>query len=397
MKILITSIVDLQKTAHNRLHQMVKHLGQNHDITVLSVNDWWKAKQTNVKLYSPSFKATFQAINIKYLTEYRLSPILQEIFSVVALNRILKEIDYAKFDVHLNYSTLISGYFVARKLKSARINTIYDMADDLPEMIRNSPQIPSVIRPLGRLVGSIMVSRNIRLSRKIVCTTDSLRDSYHVPQDKFELVPNGVDTELFKQCAPQPLRNKLGIETDFVVGYVGVLREWVDFEPVFSALKHLEVKYPNMKVLIVGEEGGYGKTKRLARKHEILNKAVFTGTVPYNQVPEYISCMDVCLIPFRANAVSDNALPLKLFEYMACEKPVICSQLTSIAQAVDGKVLYASNEKEYRDNLIALYENRQLRQRMGAEGRKFVEQSYNWSTITSGFETILTQVAGGRK
>lgn len=391
MRILITSIVDLQKTAHNRLHQIVKHLGKNHDITVLSINDWWKAKQTNVKLYSPSFKATFQAINIKYLTEYRLSPILQEIFSAVALNKILKQIDSAKFDVHLNYNTLISGYFVAKKLKSARINTIYDMADDLPEMIRNSPQIPSVLRPLGKLVGTIMVGRNIRLSQKIVCTTDSLRDSYHVPQDKFEFVPNGVDTELFKQCSSQPLRNKLGIETDFVVGYVGVLREWVDFEPVFSALKHLEVKYPNMKVLIVGEEGGYGKIKRLARKHEILNKVVFTGTVPYNQVPEYISCMDVCLIPFRANAVSDNALPLKLFEYMACEKPVICSKLVSISQAVNNTVLYASNEKGYRDNLIVLYENRQLGKRMGVAGRKFVEQSYSWVRITSKLERVLAE------
>ena len=80
-----------------------------------------------------------------------------------------------------------------------------------------------------------MISRNIKLSQKTTCITDSLRDSYHVPQDKFELIPNGVDTELFKTYPSQQLKQELGLNTNFVVGYVGVLREWVDFEPVFAA------------------------------------------------------------------------------------------------------------------------------------------------------------------
>ena len=46
MKILITSVVDLKKTAHNRLHQFVKYLNRNHEVVVLSINDWWKADQT---------------------------------------------------------------------------------------------------------------------------------------------------------------------------------------------------------------------------------------------------------------------------------------------------------------------------------------------------------------
>ena len=50
MKILVTSIVDLKKTAHNRLHQFVRYLAQNHEVTVLSINDWWKANQTNAEL-----------------------------------------------------------------------------------------------------------------------------------------------------------------------------------------------------------------------------------------------------------------------------------------------------------------------------------------------------------
>lgn len=394
MKILITSIVDLTKTSHNRLHQFVRHLSRNHNITVLSINDWWKTSQTDVSQYQVGVEDILKGVDIRYFTTRKLSPYLQEVFSIITLNRILKEIDYTSFDVHLNYNTLVSGYYVAKKLKPAGINTVYDIADDLPQMIRNSPQIPSVLRPLGRLLGTTMVNRNIKISRKVTCITNSLRDSYDIPQDKFELIPNGADTELFKSYPSQQLRQKLGIESDFVIGYVGVLREWVDFEPVFAAVKHLDKEYPNIKILIVGEEGGMTKVKNLAKKHQILDRVIFTGTVPYTTVPEYISCMDVCLIPFKANAVSDSALPLKLFEYMACGKPVVCGRLTGITRTVGDEVLYASNEEEYQRNLAALYNYRELRDKMGEKGRRFVEQSYSWASIVPKLETVLDEARG---
>lgn len=394
MEILITSIVDLRKTSHNRLHEFIRHLSRNHSITVLSINDWWKTSQTDVSQYQLGVEDILKGIDIRYFTARKLSPYLQEVFSIVNLNRILKEIDYTRFGVHLNYNTLVSGYYVARKLKSAGINTVYDIADDLPQMIRNSPQIPSVLRPLGKLVGTTMVNRNIKISRKVAYITDSLRDSYHVPQDKLKLIPNGVDTELFNSHPSRGLRQRLGIESDFVIGYAGILREWVDFEPVFAAIEHLSRDRHNVKVLIVGEEGGITKVENLARKYQMLESVIFTGTVPYTRVPEYISCMDVCLIPFKANALSHSALPLKLFEYMACEKPVICSRLTGVTQAVTDGVLYASNEEEYQRNLVTLYNDRELRDRMGRRGRDFVEQSYSWASIGSKLETVLDEARG---
>ncbi len=395
MKILITSIVDLKKTSHNRLHQFIRHLSQNHAITVLSVNDWWKTSQTDVSLYQLGVEDILRGIDIRYFTNRKLSPYLQEITSIINLNRILEEIDYTAFDVHLNYSTLLSGYFVARKLKSAGINTVYDIADDLPQMIRASPQIPSMLRPLGRIIGTVMVNTNIKISKKVTCITNSLRDSYNIPHDKFQLIPNGVDTELFKSHPSQEFRQRLGIgDTDFVAGYIGILREWVDFEPVFAAIKHVSQNRHNVKVLIVGEEGGIARVENLAEKYQISDKVIFTGTVPYTMVPEYISCMDACLIPFRDNAVSDGSLPLKLFEYMACGKPVICSRLTGIAQAVGDEVLYASDEEEYQKNLEALYNHKELREKMGVKGREFVEQSYSWASIGPKLESILDEARG---
>jgi len=45
MRILITTIVDLKKSQHNRPHQIVKYLSKKHEVRVLSINDWWKEKK----------------------------------------------------------------------------------------------------------------------------------------------------------------------------------------------------------------------------------------------------------------------------------------------------------------------------------------------------------------
>lgn len=389
MKILVTSIVDLRKTSHNRLHQFIKHLSPNHSITVLSINDCWKSGQTDVGRYRAGVEDIIKDIAIRHFTEAGVSPYLQEVYSAVTLNRIMKEIDYAGFDIHLNYNALVSGYCVAGKMKAAGINTVFDIADDLPRMIRNSPQIPAALRPVGSFIGRTLVNKNIRIAARVTSITKSFRDSYRIPEDKFEFISNGVDTGLFRSQPCQQLRQSLGVNSDFVIGYVGVLREWTDFEPVFTAIEHIDRSKYRMKLLIVGEEGGIGRIKRLAGKHRIEDSVIFTGTVPYTRVPEYISCMDACLIPFNNGGVADSSVPLKLFEYMACEKPVICSRLTDVSRLAGDRVFYASDGEEYHDNLIALYGNSELREKAGVEGRKFVEQGYSWAKILARLEEVL--------
>jgi len=314
VKILMTSIVDLKKSQQNflgknlvkhpalrldnRPHQFVKYLSKNHEVSVLSINDWWKGGQDNLEDYSSDFDDVFERIEILHLTEKKISPILQELFSAKKVKEVLKE----DFDVHLNYSTLISGYFASKKIK-----TVYDLADDLGAMIKASPQIPGLLRPFGGVLGDLMVGENIRRSERVTVTTDALMRSCNIPDNKCEVIPNGVDTTLFRNYGDT--KEELDIE-GFVIGYVGVLREWVDLKPVFLALKDLDAE---ITMLVVGKEGRFDENVDLAKRCGVRTRVVFTGMVPYAQVPRCISAMDVCLIPFGRGAISENALPLKLF------------------------------------------------------------------------------------
>lgn len=382
MRILVTSIVDLKKSQHNRPHQFVRHLSKNHEVTVLSINDWWKGGQDDLELYSRDFDDIFDRIDYCHLTDKKVSPILQEVWSGKKVDDLIKKND---FDVHLNYSTLVSGYFAARKLK-----TVYDIADDLGAMVRNSPQIPGILKPVGGFFGEMMLKKNISISERITLTTEALRTAYDIPEFKSDIISNGVDTGLFRDYG-MGTREEFGFE-GFIIGYVGVLREWIDLEPIFSVLKEFGNE---VKLVIVGKEGRFEENVELAKRYGVEKKVIFTGMVPYSEVPKYISAMDVCIMPFREGAISEMAVPLKLFEYMACGKPVISTRLQGIHGVAGERVLYASDRDELKQKTLALYEDEGLRKKLGAQGRKFVEENYDWSKIVGKLEDVLIITAMG--
>lgn len=382
MKILVTSIVDLKKSQHNRPHQFVRYLSKKHDVTVVSINDWWKGSQDNLEDYSREFEEVFKRIEYVYLTAKKVSPILQELLFRKSIKELVKKAD---FDVHLNYNTLVSGYEATK-----RIPTVYDMADNLSAMIRNSPQIPRLLRPVAGAYGKHMIKKNIERAKKVTVTTETLKRTYKIPNGKCVVIPNGVDTNLFRNYGDT--KKELGLDGCFIIGYVGVLREWVDFEPVFRALKELD---EDIRMLVVGKEGRFQENVELAQRCGVMDRVTFTGMVPYSQVPKYISAMDVCLIPFKVNAISENALPLKLFEYMACEKPVISTALAGVKAVAGDNVLYAAAEGEYKEEIKKLQGDNNLRRTLEKKGENFVGERYGWEKILEKLGMSLETIIGG--
>ena len=389
MKIVITSVVDMERTAHGRLYQFAKYLAVENEVTLVSINDCWKAKQENVDVANTDTQSLLQRIDVKHLSQREVSPIIQELFSFRRIPKILEDIGYRAFDVHLNYNSLISGYIVSKKLKRVGIGTIYDIADDLPEMIRTSPQIPQILQPIGGFSGQIMLNKSIVASKVVTVAGRFLKKS--VGRADVEVIPNGVDIGQFIYQPQNKLKSDLGLDCDFVLGYVGALREWVDLEPVFAAVRELRNRF-DLKLLIVGGGEGFKRNKGLAERYGVTNEILFVGGIPYPQIPAYISCMDICLIPFKKNRVSDNSCPLKLFEYMSCERPVISTRISEVESIAEDRVTYASDQKEYVTEIIRLFDDEDLRGRMGSDGRVFVKENYDWSAITNKFSEIINDV-----
>jgi len=384
MKLLILSLPDLNRINPQRPHHILEYLSKEHEITVLSVNAWWLEDQNeNIEM-----NGLFKDLKYIYLSKNRINSVFQEIFAI--FNPEIKKIINSDFDALIDFNSLILGYYVSKVMKKHDKPIMFDICDDLPERIKMSPQIPSFLRSLSKFISNLLMRKIISLSSKVTFVTDSLNQLYNFPKDKSILLPNGVNTSLFYFKDSKKLKTELGLEKKFIIGFSGVLSDWINLEEQFMALKNIiERKNIELKMLVVGGGEKLVYYKNLANKLKIKDYIIFTGHVDYNEVPSYISIMDVCVISLKRTQDAENAHPLKLFEYMACQKPIISTPTNGVLELANDKVLYASNIDEWEEKIIQLFESPELREKLGLEGKKFVNQNYDWEIIGEKFEEIL--------
>lgn len=396
MRILITSIVDIKRVTHNRIHVFAEYLSRKHDVTILCLNAWWLDEGENHQASAdyhrdPYFQQLFDRATILYLSNGRQPAVLQEFESLRTLDGLLRQIDLSSFDVHVNYCNLIAGYFVARKTRRFGIPTVFDIADDLPHSFALSPRVPRPLRPLARRVAHRMLLANVDLATRVTFVTNALKDAYRLPDAKCTLLPNGVHEGFLSGTSVPSLRKELELNGSFVLGFVGTQLEWVDLDQAFAAVSRLNAQGKDVKMLVVGGGEKLEANKRLAAAHGVSEPVVFANQVPLSEVPSYISCMDVGLICRTRTTDSDRSLPLKLFEYMARRKPVISVPLAGVREAVADRVLYAGDSDELTDRIVELYNDHALRESMGLRGSEFVRERYDWSTFCRRFEEILQE------
>lgn len=139
--------------------------------------------------------------------------------------------------------------------------------------------------------------------------------------NKVILLPNGVDYNHFS--AVQSITKCASQGNQVILGFVGALYDWVDTELLFYILK----QRPNWRIVAVGPSHGIdiGSLK----KHD---NFLWLGSKDYRDLPKYMSTFDVCIIPFLRNPVTDNANPIKMWEYMATGLPIVSTDIPEVSQ-----------------------------------------------------------------
>jgi glycosyltransferase involved in cell wall biosynthesis len=118
--------------------------------------------------------------------------------------------------------------------------------------------------------------------------------------------------------------------------------------------------------------------KRAAAR-DVGDRFHFVGEVDYEEVPVWLGAMDVCVAPFLRSAGLRS--PVKLFDYMACGRPVVASKIegtTDIFERCSGMILIPPEDTGVlSENILALLEAPKRSEKMGAEGRAFVAAMYD--------------------
>lgn len=145
-------------------------------------------------------------------------------------------------------------------------------------------------------------------------------------------LPSGADRDLFFATTKnKQLMNKLGLKsTDTVLLFAGTLFNFSGLDILTSHLGQNPHLYPNYKLVIVGHGVQEQKLKKIISRYHLEKKVIMTGFVEYTQLNKYINLADVCINPFLINKTTDIIFPGKIYQYLACGKPVVASPLRGV-------------------------------------------------------------------
>lgn len=392
MRLLVTSVVDLRHSAHNRLHRLLATAPKGTEITILSPRDSWKAGQAGQDVARGLVRERDWKI-IPFAPGFR-SPRNQELAAVMTIPRILRELRAADYDLHFNYNSLLAGWRVEQSLASWGVPTIYDLADDLPAMVAESAFLPGWLRPAARVVATKVVRANANLATKVTVTTPRLGTTLRLAKAKLTTIPNGVELASFRGVDRKRARQQFAFAPgNVILGYVGVLREWVDFAPLFEAVR--QSTHPGLRVIIAGREGTPGRIETQARAAGIADRVQFLGAIPYDQVPQFVNAIDIGLVPFVRSDITENAVCLKIFEYTAAGRPVLSTPLRPMVDIFDQTLWYGTTAAELGTSLREILGQPAAAARRVQQAEKILPD-YDWATIGRHFWDVLRQEARSR-
>jgi glycosyltransferase involved in cell wall biosynthesis len=198
------------------------------------------------------------------------------------------------------------------------------------------------------------------------------------PSNVF-VVRNCPDLKKFRR--PEGLvTNKFG--KSLVVTYVGFMGSQDGLDLLLESIEHL-VKHQNRQdthfVLVGGGTVLYDLQETISKK-QLGNYVSLTGQVTHDEVAAYLSNGDVGVAPDPKNAMNDNSTMVKILEYMAFSLPVVLFDLKEGRNIAGPAAIYAvpNDPVDFASQINKLLDCEQLRQQLGACGRKRIEEKLNW-------------------
>jgi teichuronic acid biosynthesis glycosyltransferase TuaH len=199
------------------------------------------------------------------------------------------------------------------------------------------------------------------------------------------LLPNGADLEALGQANGMEWRAR---HSGHWVGFVGAFEYWVDFELVLRLARRLR----KINFLLVGGGRLFPVINQAVERHKLKN-VYLTGPLPYDKAMDHMAAMDICLIPFTRDEVSDGSCPLKLFEYAALRKPIVSTPIVEVERIGKGWVSFGYDTAEFADAIENYLANPDLAAGATAKGRDLVERVYNWPQLAQQFIELVTSAA----
>lgn len=162
-------------------------------------------------------------------------------------------------------------------------------------------------------------------------------------------VPNGVDLKHYNKAFTLINRDIADLPKP-IIGYIGVIQEKVDLELV----KYLAHKNPEKSIVLVGPVWNEQDEAKMSLEQE--KNVHFLGYKKYSDAPMYIQQFDIGIIPHKKAGFAASTNPMKMYEYLACGKPVVATSNIG-TENVSEMIASVDSYEEFDNQVNQLLEN----------------------------------------
>jgi len=221
-----------------------------------------------------------------------------------------------------------------------------------------------------------------------------------IPEGKVTVIPNAVDIERFSVggVPDEVLKAQLGLSHARILGFVGSFYAYEGLDLLLSALPHMLMLAPDVRVLLVGGGPQEESLRQQAHRLGIADKVVFSGRVPHEQVNRYYDLVDVLVYPRHSMRLTELVTPLKPLEAMAQGRLFVASDVGGhkelIRDGETGILFKAEDPQSLADKVLSLLSSTGRWSALKLAGRQYVENERNWRTSVARYQGVYEKVLG---
>jgi glycosyltransferase involved in cell wall biosynthesis len=297
----------------------------------------------------------------------------------------------------------VSGYKIPKALKKNQlykplIHTIHGvLADEYEQAKKSGYQTFSsrianlIMKHLAKLEAETAKNATsiVTISKYSV---EKIQQHYNVNPEKVQIVPNGVDAEVFKPSNDQEaLKQQFNFGKGPLVLFVGNLIPRKGLFFLVDCAKRIAKQQPNIKFLIAGEGPLKSQLTKFIQEKSLSDNFNFLGKVDEKVLPLLYNCSDVFVLPSIQEGQG-----IVLLEAQASGKPVVAFDIGGVNEVVKnqetGLMVNLGDSDALAEALIRLIDDTSLRESMGACGRKFIESNFTWDICAKKMLEVYREV-----
>jgi glycosyltransferase involved in cell wall biosynthesis len=214
-----------------------------------------------------------------------------------------------------------------------------------------------------------------------------------ISEDNICYIPGGTSPDSIPARSIAECRQRFGYSLSAPMLGFASADSFLDLEIALKSLAILSKKYPDIKMIVTGKAGK--SVIDSVRSFGVENQILLTGFVPSEDLPWYLGCANLFLLPFPDTVYNIGRWPNKIGIYMSVGRPTVSNPFGDIKPLFEQNPIGLLAEYEVADfsqKIIDLIENPPLAYQLGENARKIAITQYDWNKLICRLEDFYYQV-----